>query len=77
MFVETEEFSQKPLDTIPVGGFSNLSAYDDTEPVNLFVISFREKNEVLGGKFLPESHDLLEILRIAYLFLLFKTEHSR
>jgi hypothetical protein len=68
MFVEAKEFSQKPLDTIPIGGFSNFLAYDNAEPVNLPVISFGEKDEVLGGKFLPESHHLLKILRIAYLF---------
>ena len=77
MFVETKEFSQKSLDTIPISGFSNLFAYNNAEPVNLLVISFREEDEVLGGKFFPESHGLFEILRIAYLFLLFETKHSR
>ena len=77
VFVETKELSQEPLDTIPIGGSSDLFADDNPQPVTLLVIGLAEKNEVLGEGLLPRSHHILEILRIGYPFRWFETTYSK
>ncbi len=76
VFVETKELSQEPLDTIPIGGSSNLLADDNPQPVTTLVIGLAEKDEILGEGFLPGSHHIPEILRVDDPFRCLETKQS-